>query len=664
MVPCLLPNHQQRISSLQEAQWIKVNYFCNGVKDCFNEADEVNCNINSNWSAFSSDSDGNKKFKYNQTISCFSFQKNNRWTPEFARPCDGDPECFFMEDECDLNCSIRPRFCSFRSPSGSYNCPNDHILPGKLVCNGKVDCTKGRFDEESCLNRFYCDSGNIVSVEKETVCDYINDCEDASDEMHCFKTHFYCRNRKPFYIRLQKVMDGIEDCQDGSDECPHETFEKAIFSSKEFMIKYKFLQVMVWIMGLLAVCGNATVVINTFKVLQKLSKKHLKKIAVVYNLLIFNLAISDFLMGFFLLYLAAQNVLMSGKYCYLDRSWRTGVQCKVLGVLATVSSEVSLITLAVLSSYRLYCVIKPLQSRNLNTSKALLYIAFAWVLGFCVAIIPLGTSFEDYFVDFVWLRKSPYFLRDIVSKQVASNFCKTLLIYNASFVPHSNTTNNICSDWSDIIKSFKSLRLHQNPDGFFGYYNKHATCLPKLFLTKNDLSWRFSIALTICNFVLCLYIVFSYAIICKAKKLNQKSSKNLQIQSMQKRIALLIGSDCACWLPICVVVFLRCSGVAISDSVYAFTAVILLPINSAVNPLIYSNLSQGLYAKIVAFTRQVRQFCRFTKKSKNKASLSIDQPALNDQSNVFLFNESPQRSSSTPGTNCTSVTLLKSETRL
>ena len=48
-------------------------------------------------------------------------------------------------------------------------------------------------------------------------------------------------------------MGTIEDRRDGYDECQHETFKKAKFSSKEFVIKNKFLQVMVKIMKLLAV---------------------------------------------------------------------------------------------------------------------------------------------------------------------------------------------------------------------------------------------------------------------------------------------------------------------------------------------------------------------------------------------------------------------------
>ena len=49
-------------------------------------------------------------------------------------------------------------------------------------------------------------------------------------------------------------MDAIENHRNGSDKCQPKTLKKVIFSSEEFMIKNKFLQVMVWIMGLLAVC--------------------------------------------------------------------------------------------------------------------------------------------------------------------------------------------------------------------------------------------------------------------------------------------------------------------------------------------------------------------------------------------------------------------------
>ena len=74
-------------------------------------------------------------------------------------------------------------------------------------------------------------------LQKKWFCDYLHDCEGATDKMHCFKTGFYCRNCKSFYTPFQKVLDTIEECLDGGDEYQHETFKKAIFFSEQFMIK-------------------------------------------------------------------------------------------------------------------------------------------------------------------------------------------------------------------------------------------------------------------------------------------------------------------------------------------------------------------------------------------------------------------------------------------
>lgn len=58
---------------------------------------------------------------------------------------------------------------------------------------------------------------------------------------------------------------------------------------------------------------------------------------------------------------------------------------------------------------------------------------------------------------------------------------------------------------------------------------------------------------------------------------------------MQRKIMVLIGTDIACWLPICILAFCSYLGIYLSDIVYIVAAVVLLPINSAVNPIIYSN---------------------------------------------------------------------------
>jgi len=59
---------------------------------------------------------------------------------------------------------------------------------------------------------------------------------------------------------------------------------------------------------------------------------------------------------------------------------------------------------------------------------------------------------------------------------------------------------------------------------------------------------------------------------------------------LQRKIIKLVVTDFSCWVPICVMVFIHFSeAVTLGGIYYVVTAVILLPINSVLNPLLYSD---------------------------------------------------------------------------
>ena len=59
------------------------------------------------------------------------------------------------------------------------------------------------------------------------------------------------------------------------------------------------------------------------------------------SLLVNNLAVSDALMGFYMICLAAVDLHYQGRYIENSLAWRSSGFCQFLGVIATMSSEVS-----------------------------------------------------------------------------------------------------------------------------------------------------------------------------------------------------------------------------------------------------------------------------------------------------------------------------------
>ena len=58
---------------------------------------------------------------------------------------------------------------------------------------------------------------------------------------------------------------------------------------------------------------------------------------------------------------------------------------------------------------------------------------------------------------------------------------------------------------------------------------------------------------------------------------------------MQRKIYRLVVTDFCCWVPISIMAFVHFSGTPVSDIAYVISAIVLLPINSALNPILYSN---------------------------------------------------------------------------
>ena len=82
------------------------------------------------------------------------------------------------------------------------------------------------------------------------------------------------------------------------------------------------------------------------------------------------------------------------------------------------------------------------------------------------------------------------------------------------------------------------------------------------------------------------------------------------------RMALIVGTDFICWMPIIIMGLLSASGaVEIPADVYAWTAVFILPLNSSLNPY--------LYTFSVAWQR---------KKARKKSSIHTASESLQDTS--------------------------------
>ena len=304
-------------------------------------------------------------------------------------------------------------------------------------------------------------------------------------------------------------------------------------SSCDELLKNSVLKYSIWVLGVLAFLGNLGVV------LWRVTGKDKNR---VNSFLLTNLAVSDFLMGVYMLLIAYKDRLWDGEYFMHDVAWRASDLCIFAGVISTISSEVSVFMLSLITFDRVICIVFAFKFQRMSMKCAVYLTVLVWILGILFAVIPLLN--DAYFYDL-------------------------------------------------------ERKLH--------FYGKSSVCLPFQLSNKKLPGWQYSAFVflglngTSFIFVIVSYIAM-YRTITKAGR-DVRSTRINQDSTLAKRMLFIILTDFFCWFPVIII-----STLALAESlydprkqVYAWIAVFVLPINSSINPLLYTfstYITLGSFSKL------------------------------------------------------------------
>ncbi|XP_023236565.1 relaxin receptor 1-like [Centruroides sculpturatus] len=178
------------------------------------------------------------------------------------------------------------------------------------------------------------------------------------------------------------------------------------------------------------------------------------------------------------------------------------------------------------------------------------------------------------------------------------------ILYPLSLKRRTVKFSFICSSIIWIVASIISI-LPIFDLGYFGneFYGNNGVCLPLHIHDPFAAAWEYSL------FVFCgintlafLFILFSYVRMFAAiqrSSMGVRSSQQQYERTIAKRFAFIVGTDMICWVPVIFIKFLAVGGIQINEELYAWVAVFLLPINSALNPVLYT-LTTKLFKQHIA----------------------------------------------------------------
>ncbi|XP_029953476.1 follicle-stimulating hormone receptor [Salarias fasciatus] len=145
------------------------------------------------------------------------------------------------------------------------------------------------------------------------------------------------------------------------------------------------LRVLIWIISILALLGNAVVL---FVLLGSRSK------LTVPRFLMCHLAFADLCMGVYLVVIAAMDILTRGRYYNHAIVWQMGLGCNAAGFFTVFASELSVFTLTAITVERWHTITHALRlDRKLRLRDACVIMTGGWIFSLLAALLPtVGVS--------------------------------------------------------------------------------------------------------------------------------------------------------------------------------------------------------------------------------------------------------------------------------
>ncbi|XP_071964993.1 uncharacterized protein [Antedon mediterranea] len=272
------------------------------------------------------------------------------------------------------------------------------------------------------------------------------------------------------------------------------------------------------------ILGLSAFIGNFCVVLWRFKNKQKNK---VQGYLIQNLAVSDFFMGIYLLVIASADIYYRDSYVVYANQWRNSRLCSFAGFLSVFSSEMSVYILTVISVDRFICIVFPFSRFRMRGKGAIRVLVIGWAVVFLISIIPLFGI--DYFANFYGVNA----------------VCLALPITHQD-IPAAEYT----------IIVFLGLNLTS--------FLLIAICYVSMYINVKRSANRLK------------------------DNIIRNDSKRKELK-MATKMAVIVLTDMFCWLPIILMgILARGGAVSIPGSVYAWTAVFILPLNSAINPHLYT----------------------------------------------------------------------------
>ena len=350
------------------------------------------------------------------------------------------------------------------------------------------------------------------------------------------------------------------------------TIPRSQFLTCGRLLPNQIQRVNMWILGLFAILSNFGVLIYRYRNKEKENKVQL--------LLISNLSISDMIMGIYIMIITSADLYY--KRMFPSELWRVSFTCKFAGTLSVLSSEASVFFVTLISLDRLIGIRYPFSTYRFGTKTSRILSLVLWLTAISISILStiLSSVNHDWYDVSEVCTGLPLSRKNVYENKPVLYSTKTA--ENVVHLTRPRTPED--EPGAKRVNGTETVVTGHQPGMYFGI---------AIFIVLNFICF---IVISVC------YTGIFVATIQTAKKAG-RARDNKQERKMAMKMGAIVISDLACWAPIIILSILVQSGRHIvTPHVYTWIVTFVLPINSAINPFLYT-----LAALIFDFIKKKKQ---------------------------------------------------------
>ena len=306
-------------------------------------------------------------------------------------------------------------------------------------------------------------------------------------------------------------------------------------------------RIFMWILGIFSLIANIGALYFKYRNRQENT---------VQVVLISNLSISDMIMGIYMIIVASADLYY--RDYFPSEFWRNSLTCKIAGTLSILSSEASVLFVTLISLDRFMGIRYTFSNYRLGPKSCLVLAGILWVIVTVLSVtstIISGINPDLYDVSEV-CTGLPLSRRNVYEKRSKQYI---LDIFN----PKTRKTGvTINSTYDAVIKDAPGMYY-----GIAVFTFLNSICFLTVFLCYAGL----------------------FITVIKTSKRAGRARNIQEERKMAAKMGVIVMTDLACWAPVIFLsILVQSGGHIVTPHVYTWIVTLALPINSAINPFLYT----------------------------------------------------------------------------